>query len=242
VELISKIIHNDFFLPDSLGKFLLKSDVVRFRDSIKVLGRKVFGDSGKLLMGVIEAAGACQDSINKINDAAIAEYQDKMTKCGAIKIYGNVTSIDGNSVSIFGFSASAKCSDEDFASMRCDDEGVKGALHEQSNIRLLNYSPNKKTEGSLVIGNTIGVTGYRYSSKTTGTNGFGAEVPVYVYTPCNCMPSEQRDIKRDKKISDLLNRIDALYLKMGMTKKQVLEFIKESNDIDKEHIEAFLKS
>lgn len=222
------------FLQDSAGKAMIKSDVIRFRDSVKVLAKAVFGDSNKIVAQVMKGASAYLDSIKKVND----EYEKKVIACGAVKIYGSVKDIDENSIDIFGFAASAKCSDEDFANMRCNDEGVKGALHEQSNIRILNYSSNRKTEGSLVIGNTIGITGYRYSSRTTGTNGFGAAVPVYVYSPCNSMPSQE---KRDNKISYFNEKIGALYSRIGMTETQFQGFVDESNSIDKDKIRNFLK-
>lgn len=235
INLSLKIVNHEFgglFSADPRGHELLKTDVLRFHDSLKNLTKSIFGDGGKILNKIAHKASIYQDSINKIN----TEYKNKIVACGAIKIYGKVTDIDGNSVSIFGFAGSAKCSDEDFANMRCDDEGVKGALHEQSNIHILNYAPDKKTDGALAIGNDLGVNGYCYSSRTTGTNGFGAKVPVYVYTPCSCMPSET---KRDKRISDLNDKINSLFSEIGMTKEQLEEITDKIANLGLEKIRNF---
>jgi hypothetical protein len=235
LDISVKIVNREFgglFSADSRGHELLKVDVLRFRDSLKNLTEVVFGDSGKILTQLARKESIYQDSIKEIN----TQYEKKMASCGALKIYGKVTDIDGNSVSIFGFAGSSRCDDEDFHNLRCDDEGVMGALHERSNIRILNYSPDRKTEGSLVVGEDIGVTGYRYSSKTTGTNGFGAKVRIYVYAPCNCIPSET---KRDKRISDLNDKANSLFSEIGMTKGQLEEIINKMSSISLEKLRNF---
>lgn len=148
------------------------------------------------------------DSISKYKDL----YAKKIKNYNVVDITGQVQSIEGNKVSLWGSTNLYGCDGTD----NCNDDGVLGILHQESNIILCPYKNDLKLDGKAVIGELLQVSGYCYAGKNIGKNSFNANVPIYVFAP-SPYATKLADIK--DKIDKLKDELVNIFTKSGITKE-----------------------
>ena len=208
-DILIKLSNHDFTEQSDSSNFnIILTDGKGYIDSLRTLTIRLWGNQQKLALK-IKAITTINDSIEILR----SDYSKKVDACKSLKLIGNVQEIEGKSISMFGIVVNSSCN----GLYNCDDEGVPGALHQESNIVAINYSEEFKYSGTAVVGERLEITGFCYDSKTYGTNGFGANVPVYRYRPCSCLPNKSN---YQKKIDLLNHKTSTLWALLGVSDSQ----------------------
>lgn len=133
--------------------------------------------------------------------------KNKIRSNAIVEISGQVKSIESKRLLIYGVANLFGCDETE----DCNDEGISGILHEESNIIIGPYLEDLKISGKAIIGEYIQVYGYKYLSKSWGNNAMNGKVPIYNFVPCNCLSAiEKTNAKIDKFRDDLFSLLGQL--------------------------------